>query len=145
MFTNSYNPYYNPYSNNGVNNNFGVPNNNFNNIGNNNYNNANQNQSPTTNMSWVKVQTIQQVKDAQNQANTTIWYMHNGGEWISCKAVDSMGIPTIKAWKVSEISTDNQETVSSDFATKKELIEVKNEIDCLKSSLKSQKCTKKEC
>lgn len=129
----NYNPYSNPYLNNNI-----LPN------SNNLYNSTQPPQTPQTNLDWIKVQSIQQVKDAQNQSNTTTWYMHNGGEWIACKAVDSMGIPTIKAWNVTEISTDNQQPNTDIYATKNELSEIKGEINKLKDTLNAQNYAKKE-
>lgn len=64
-------------------------------------------QQVTTNISWIYVNGVDGARGQIVQPGQTVWMMDNSEPFIYVKAVDSMGTASLKAFRLTEVNTQN--------------------------------------
>lgn len=64
-------------------------------------------QQPRTNADWVPVNGIQGAREQMVQAGCSCWMMDNNDSIIYYKAVDEIGKPTLRAFRLTEVPAED--------------------------------------
>lgn len=85
-----------------------------------------QQQASANNVSWVYVNGIEGARGQIVQPGQTSWMMDNNEPVIYVKSVDGMGTATLKAFRLTEITTNSQQASA---AINMDAYAQKNDID----------------
>lgn len=98
------------------------------------------NPQPRVNVDWIRVNGIDGARNHIVELGQTCWMMDNSDPVIYYKAVDMVGQPTFKAFKLEEIQIENRSIVPnapdlSAYATKADLDAITSKLDKLISEI----------
>lgn len=99
---------------------------------------AAQAQARQSNVEWIYVNGMQGAREQIVQPGSTAWMMDNNEPIIYYKAVDQMGQPTLKAYRLSELEAAGASPVQpapqmdlSMFATREDVAAIGEKVDKL--------------
>lgn len=81
-----------------------------------------QQQTPQSNMDWIRVNTMEDVKNVNVQPSTKAWIMLASEPVFVLKQADGMGITTTEAYRFEKITDESQN--APDYITRKELYKI---------------------
>lgn len=81
-----------------------------------------QQQTPQSNMDWIRVNTMEDVKNINIQPSTKAWIMLSSEPIFVLKQADGMGITTTEAYRFEKVTDDSQK--APDYITREELYKI---------------------